>query len=67
MKYVYAFTFIKRSIGRSIRRGRLKRGWNQAELARRAKVRIETISRLERGVNSPTVRTVEKIEKALRE
>ncbi len=48
-------------------RGREAAGWTQAELAARAGVRQETISRLETGKHAPNVRTVDKIDRALRE
>jgi transcriptional regulator with XRE-family HTH domain len=35
------------------------------ELARRAGIRLETLNRIERGQSSPSVRTVEKIDRAL--
>lgn len=41
-------------------------GLTQVELARRAGIRHETISRLESGKHAPTVRTVDKIDAALR-
>ncbi len=37
----------------------------QAQLARRAGIRVETISRLESGKHIPSVRTMEKIEAAI--
>ena len=46
--------------------GREAAGWTQAELAARAGVRQETISRLETGKHAPNVRTVDKIDRALR-
>jgi DNA-binding XRE family transcriptional regulator len=45
---------------------RKQAGWSQAELARRAGVRVETISRLENGLHMPGARTFEKIERAVR-
>jgi ribosome-binding protein aMBF1 (putative translation factor) len=42
-------------------------GWTQAELARRAGVRQETVSRLEGGKNAPNVATVDKLDRALQE
>lgn len=57
--------FARVSIARSIIEGRRTLGISQQELARLAGVRQETISRLESGKHSPTVRTVEKIERAL--
>jgi DNA-binding XRE family transcriptional regulator len=53
------------SIARSILRGRLAAGLTQAELARRAGIRTETLSRIEKGKHTPSVSTVEKIERAL--
>ncbi len=53
-------------LARDIIQNRRKAGWTQAELARRAKVRVETISRLESGKQTPTVATVEKINRALK-
>jgi transcriptional regulator with XRE-family HTH domain len=37
----------------------------QAQLAKRAGIRIETISRLESGKHIPSLRTMEKIEAAI--
>ncbi|HEV3261775.1 MAG TPA: helix-turn-helix transcriptional regulator [Gemmataceae bacterium] len=42
-------------------------GWSQAELAARAGVRQETVSRLETGKHAPNVATVDKIDWALRQ
>jgi DNA-binding XRE family transcriptional regulator len=53
------------SIARKLMTQRLAAGLTQEELARLAGVRQETICRLESGKHSPTVRTVERIEKAL--
>lgn len=52
-------------IARQIQDGRRLAGLSQAELARLAGVRQETVSRLESGKHAPTVRTVEKIDRAL--
>jgi transcriptional regulator with XRE-family HTH domain len=41
-------------------------GLTQQALAKLAGVRQETLSRLESGKHSPTVRTVEKIDRALK-
>ena len=48
-----------------VERERTALGLTQQQLAKLAGVREETLSRLESGKHSPTVRTVEKIEKAL--
>jgi DNA-binding XRE family transcriptional regulator len=53
-------------LAQNIIRGREAAGWTQAELAARAGVRQETISRLETGKHAPNVRTVDKIDSALR-
>lgn len=41
-------------------------GWSQSELARRAGIRQETISRIESGRHTPTEATMNKIDTALR-
>ena len=45
---------------------RQEAGLSQAELAKRAGLRQETISRIESGKVTPTVRTMEAIDKVLR-
>jgi DNA-binding XRE family transcriptional regulator len=60
-----AVAFARASLARSIRQERLAAGLTQQELALAAGVRQETISRLESGKHSPTVRMVEKIDRAL--
>jgi DNA-binding XRE family transcriptional regulator len=53
-------------IARQLIRGRKAAGWTQAELAARAGVRQETISRIETGKHSPGLKTMAKIERALK-
>lgn len=53
-------------LARKLIRARRALGWSQAELARRAGVRVETLNRLERGKHSPNVATVDKLSRALR-
>jgi ribosome-binding protein aMBF1 (putative translation factor) len=53
-------------LARDIVRDRERVGWSQAELARRAGVRVETINRIEMGKHTPSVATIEKIDDALR-
>ncbi|HUY31398.1 MAG TPA: helix-turn-helix transcriptional regulator [Pirellulales bacterium] len=60
-----ALEYVRTSIARDIVRERRELGLTQQKLAQLAGVRQETLSRLESGKHSPTVRTVEKIEKAL--
>lgn len=61
-----AVEFARVSIARKIIEQRRALGISQQELARLAGVRQETISRLESGKHSPTIRTVDKIDRALR-
>jgi ribosome-binding protein aMBF1 (putative translation factor) len=54
------------SLAINIIRDRRKLGLSQAELARRANIRLETLVRIESGARRPSnVRAVEKIERAL--
>src|SRR6266404_3168526 len=53
-------------IARQVIRGRKAAGWTQAELAARAGVRQETISRIETGKHSPGLKTMGKINLALK-
>ena len=53
------------SIARDIIRERRRHGWTQTELARRARIRPETLKRIEQGTQAPSVRTLEKIDAAL--
>ncbi len=53
-------------IARQIIRARKAVGWTQAELAVRAGVRQETISRIETGKHSPGLKTMAKIDRALK-
>jgi DNA-binding XRE family transcriptional regulator len=54
-------------LARDILRHRRRLGLSQAELARLAGIRPETLNRIEQGKRSPSVRTVDKIDRALRE
>ena len=54
-------------IARQIIRGRKAAGWTQAELAAKAGVRQETISRIETGKHSPGLKTMAKIDRALKQ
>jgi DNA-binding XRE family transcriptional regulator len=51
---------------RDVLRERRRLGLTQAELARAAGVRLETVHRIETAKNKPNVRTMEKIDRALR-
>jgi ribosome-binding protein aMBF1 (putative translation factor) len=62
---VPALEYMQVSIARNIIKERRALGLSQEQLAKMAGLRQETLSRLESGKHSPTVRTVEKIERAL--
>lgn len=64
-KEVDAVQFTTVLIGKQIKQMRMNIGLSQAEVARRAKIRPEMISRLENGRGNPTVRLVERIVKAI--
>ncbi len=61
-----ALEYIQVSIARDIITERRSLGLTQLQLAELAGCRQETLSRLESGKHSPTVRTVEKIDQALK-
>lgn len=64
--YVPALDYIRGTIARDIVRERKALGLTQQQLSELSGVRQETICRLEKGLHSPTVRTVEKIDRALK-
>jgi DNA-binding XRE family transcriptional regulator len=57
---------IRIGLARTIIERRKAAGWTQEQLARAAGVRQETISRLETGKHAPNLRTVDRIELALK-
>jgi DNA-binding XRE family transcriptional regulator len=61
-----ALPFVRASIARDIIRERTALGLTQAQLAKLAGIRQETLSRLESGKHKPNVRTIERIEAALK-
>jgi ribosome-binding protein aMBF1 (putative translation factor) len=61
-----ALDYIRVSIARDIIKERQALGLTQEQLAKLSGLRQETLSRLESGKHSPTVRTVEKIDRALK-
>jgi DNA-binding XRE family transcriptional regulator len=63
--YYPALETVRAILARKILTRRRAAGWSQAELAKRAGVRQETVSRLESGKHAPNVTTVEKIDRAL--
>ena len=62
---VDALAYSRASIARDIIRDRKKLGLSQAELARRAGIRPETLNRIEKLKTSAATRILERIDKAL--
>jgi len=63
---VPAVAFARAVIARDIIRDRRAAGLTQAELARRAGVRVETLNRIEKGRHTPDTATIVKIDRALK-
>jgi ribosome-binding protein aMBF1 (putative translation factor) len=61
-----ADTTLAALVARKIVRRRRAVGLSQAELARRAGIRPETLNRIEHGEHAPSIATVEKLDRALR-
>lgn len=59
------FKFIRESFGRVFRSKRRGAGMTQVQVARAARVRPETVSRLEAGMGNPTIKTLERMMKAV--
>ena len=62
-----AVEFANEAIGRDLKRKREAARMNQIDVAQKAGIRVETLSRIESGHANPTVGTVKKILKALGE
>ncbi|MEI7750666.1 MAG: helix-turn-helix transcriptional regulator [Candidatus Omnitrophota bacterium] len=56
---------IEQVIGEEVARARKQAGMTQQELARHAKTRQANISRLERGIQNPSVEFLERVAKSL--
>ena len=63
---VPAVQYARVSLARKIIQARRAAGMSQAELARRAGVRPETLNRIERGRNTPDTATIAKISRVLK-
>lgn len=61
-----AIEFARASIARSLIADRRAAGLSQQQLAKLAHVRQETISRIESGKHTATVRVIDKLDKAIR-
>lgn len=62
---VDALKYTATVIGDDLRRMRLEAGLSQSDVARKARMRPEMISRLENGKGNPTVRLVERVVRAI--
>ena len=62
----YGIEHVRVSLANKVLAQRKAAGLSQAELARRARVRPETICRLEAGKHMPSVRTFDRIHRVLR-
>jgi len=60
-----AVEYARASLARKIIKARRMAALSQAELARRAGIRPETLNRIEKGRTTPDVATIAKIERAL--
>jgi len=60
-----AIQYARVSLARKLIRDRRTAGLSQAELARRAGVRVETLNRIEKLKLTPSVARVEKLDRAL--
>lgn len=61
-----AVAFARASLARKLIMERRSAGLTQAELARRAGVRVETLNRIEKLKLTPSVATVDKLDRAMR-
>lgn len=57
--------YLRVSIARDIIKDRVAAGLSQRELAKLSGVRVETLCRIETGKNTPSVSTIDKIDRAL--
>jgi DNA-binding XRE family transcriptional regulator len=62
-----AVEYARTSLARKIIRDRVAAGLTQRELAQRAGVRVETLCRIETGKHTPSVATIDKLDRALRQ
>ena|SRR5260370_677817 len=61
-----AVEYARISIARDIIRERVAAGLNQKQLAKLAGIRVETLCRIETGKHTPSVATIDKIDRALK-
>jgi ribosome-binding protein aMBF1 (putative translation factor) len=63
---VPAVAYVRALIARRIIEARTKRGWSQAELARKAGLRAETVNRIEKCKQSADLASIDKLDAALK-
>jgi ribosome-binding protein aMBF1 (putative translation factor) len=61
-----AVAYARASLARKIIKARGPAGLSQADLARRAGIRAETLNRIEKGKTTPDTATIAKIDRALK-
>ena len=62
-----AVEYARASLARKIIRDRVAAGLSQRELAARAGVRVETLCRIETGKHTPSVPTIDKLDRVLKQ
>ncbi len=62
-----AVQYARASLARKIIRDRVAVGLSQRDLALRAGVRVETLCRIETGKHTPSVPTIDKLDRALKQ
>ena len=62
-----AVEYARASLARKIIRDRVAAGWTQRELAKRAGISFEHLCRIETGKHIPSVPTIDKIDRALKQ
>ena len=62
-----AVDYARASLARKIIRDRVAVGLSQRQLALRAGVRVETLCRIETGKHTPSVLTIDKLDRALKQ
>jgi transcriptional regulator with XRE-family HTH domain len=58
--------YLQASIARDIIRNRVAAGLNQSQLAKLAGIRVETLCRIETGRHTPSIPTIDRIDRALK-
>jgi transcriptional regulator with XRE-family HTH domain len=61
-----AVAFARATLARGIIADRARAGLSQVELSKRAGIRKETLCRIERGRHTPSVATIQRIDRALK-